>query len=702
MKFMLKQKIIGLACLAALLPVAAMVALTLFLEPRTAESIDEELGTLAEENVAQITRDVYALCEMTHELLSRQLERANVAASLNIIMAGNINKLEGYDRWQARNIYEEHNHEEGEEEHDATINVMAPRLALGETPFGMNRDGFASTPLVDEIQELSNVECSVFVRVKQEGDMLCIASSTKNDVLERFHVGEYHPVYNDEGEIVAPHIAAVLNGEVFQGFVGHGEGASLALYSPINDTDGDVMGMVVLSIELESTETLRNTIMDIKVGETGYVWVLGGPGPHLGHYIISLNGERDGEDIWEVTDAVDPDNLFVQKMITGSVAAYEAAEAARQAKAAEILTAGGTAEEAEAAQKEIEIEMTFEEYPWLNEGEEEPRLKLSAVLYFKPWNWVIGAGTYEDEYYKVKAKVRDELGKLRVDLMWAGAIVLVLVVIMAYFMGWILSRPLGHISNVAQRIAQGDLHGASKHLDESAKTIALAKKGVRFEDETSQLVASFGAMTGNLNNLVGQVQRAGIQVNTTATEIAAQARQLEATVTEQATSANEVTASSQEIAATSKELSSTMGGVAQIAAETAQLAGEGRQGLVGLRKAINGLMRATTSISDKLDEINVKAEGISGVVTAITAVADQTNLLSLNAAIEAEKAGEYGLGFSVVADEIRRLADQTAVATLDIEKCPPTLGAGGRGDEVEPTTGLEPVTSSLPRTCSTC
>jgi methyl-accepting chemotaxis protein WspA len=77
---------------------------------------------------------------------------------------------------------------------------------------------------------------------------------------------------------------------------------------------------------------------------------------------------------------------------------------------------------------------------------------------------------------------------------------------------------------------------------------------------------------------------------------------------------------------------------------------------------------ASTSISNRLKTINEKADNITSVVTTITKVADQTNLLSLNAAIEAEKAGEYGRGFTVVAREIRRLADQTAVATLDIEQ----------------------------------
>ena len=80
------------------------------------------------------------------------------------------------------------------------------------------------------------------------------------------------------------------------------------------------------------------------------------------------------------------------------------------------------------------------------------------------------------------------------------------------------------------------------------------------------------------------------------------------------------------------------------------------------------LAESTASISAKLGMIREKAGNINVVVTTITKVADQTNLLSINAAIEAEKAGEYGRGFLVVAREIRRLADQTAVATLDIER----------------------------------
>jgi len=165
-----------------------------------------------------------------------------------------------------------------------------------------------------------------------------------------------------------------------------------------------------------------------------------------------------------------------------------------------------------------------------------------------------------------------------------------------------------------------------------------------------------------------QVQQSGIQITTSTTQIAASGKQLEATMTEQVASTNEVVATAREIAATSGQLVKTMDEVAGMAQTTTSAASGGQKDLARMETTMRQLVQATNGISSKLGVISEKANNINTVVTTITKVADQTNLLSLNAAIEAEKAGEYGLGFSVVAREIRRLADQTAIATLDIEQ----------------------------------
>jgi methyl-accepting chemotaxis protein WspA len=225
--------------------------------------------------------------------------------------------------------------------------------------------------------------------------------------------------------------------------------------------------------------------------------------------------------------------------------------------------------------------------------------------------------------------------------------------IAAYFVTSSIVQPVQEAANVAQSVAAGDLRAIVK------------QNGA---DELGVLLGSIKTMTENLSSVVGRVQRSGSDLVRLADRIAVNSRALDAAVHQFGAFTGEIVASTTQISATSQQLVRTVESISKMVEDAAGTAASGKQGLMNMHNSFRRSLELTSQISAELTQMKGKTENMTVVTTTMTKVADRTNLLSLNAAIEAQKANSGGAGFGVVASEIRRLADQTAVSTLDIER----------------------------------
>jgi methyl-accepting chemotaxis protein len=233
-----------------------------------------------------------------------------------------------------------------------------------------------------------------------------------------------------------------------------------------------------------------------------------------------------------------------------------------------------------------------------------------------------------------------------------GVLALLLGVTMALFLTRILAYPLREISGVAERVASGDLT-ANMTLNPRA-------------DEVGTLAQSFRRLVENLRDVTGEIVEGVNVLGSSASEILATTTQVAAGAAETATAVSETTTTVEEVRQTAQVASQKAKYVSESAQKAAQVSQSGRQSVEVAIEAMNRIQEQMTSIADGIVRLSEQSQIIGEIVATVNDLAEQSNLLAVNAAIEAAKAGEQGKGFAVVAQEVKSLAAQSKQATAQV------------------------------------
>jgi methyl-accepting chemotaxis protein len=441
----LRTKLLTIGIGITLVPLVVMSVTILVQNKRMVEVAEQGSTTMAYDDLDHTARNLHGMCRAHQELMQLDVNHSlNVARDI-LATAGQIALAEDTIAWEAVNQYTK-----------AASRTDLPRMMVGETWLGQNRDVSAVSPVVDKTQKLTSATCTIFQRMNEAGDMLRVCTNVEKTDGTRA-IGTYIPKTNPDGT-PNPVVSTLLRGETFRGRAYVVNQWYITAYEPIVDEKNRVTGALYVGIPQERVASLREAVMAAKVGKTGYVYVV----DSKGNYVISHGGKRDGENIYEAKDA--DGTRFIQEICQKALA----------------LKPGEIAEQ---------------RYPWMNQGDTVAREKVVRLIYFEPWDWIIGVGSYVDEFYEA----RDQVKQLGATSNLILGCVLIGSVVIAGLVWFIVARGIaGKLTGVVVQLSQGadQVSSASSQVSSASQSLAEgATEQAAGLEETSSSLEEMASMT---------------------------------------------------------------------------------------------------------------------------------------------------------------------------------------------------------------
>ena len=518
----------------------------------------EECQTLAYADLDHIAEGVYAMCASQQELLQQSINDSLNVARRVLAQTGPVRFAEETVTWTAIDQFTK-----------TEKSVSLPKMMVGDVWLGQNTEAKTASPVVDEVMEVVGATCTIFQRMNEEGDLLRVCTNVCKQDGSRA-IGTFIPKLEPGGK-ANPVVEAILKGQSFQGRTYVVNGWYITAYEPIKDAAGNVVGALYVGVPQESVTSLRQAVMNTKVGETGYVYIL----DSQGHYVISQNGKRDGENIWEAKDA--DGVLFIQEICK------------------KALNLGPN-------------EVAEQRYPWKNAGDATARVKVARVMYFAPWDWVIGVGSYVEEFQKAEQQVR-QLAKQGtvIQLVVSGAAVfgaLLVWFLVARYLTRQIGAAVGRLKETASSVGS-----ASQQVSQATQQIAEgASEQASSLEETSSSLEEMTSMTRkNAEN--------ARQANGTAETVGSAAAKSKDAMTRMSEAINKIKASSDQTAKILKtidEIAFQTNLLALNAAVEAARAGEAGKGFAVVAEEVRNLAQrsaeAARNTAGLIEEAQKNAE----------------------------------------------------------------------------------------------